>query len=139
MCGTDAFVHLFFHPNQPMFFNAGKATKDLIVIEIPIDALEWSLTLFSNQNAGSSRVLIGPDMVDLARVDFDLFQRGYWQDDFERQKWQAEVLVHNSVPWSPLFKLHSFMDICARHDANVPREVRRNYLEQQLRKQAVFE
>lgn len=133
-CGSDVFVRLALHPNQPMFYQAESDRKEheLVVLEIDTEVAIFGTTLFSDENANASYAMMGPTSADFSKIRFDLFQRGYWDGGSEKRSWQAEILVLNSVPSSLIKGVCLYSDLTKTFNAKLPVEVRLNYREESI-------
>lgn len=98
--GYANFVRLCFIRRHPMLYKAKHDGRisDHVLLEIDIEVLSYSSTLFSNINATARGANIGSSLGDLNKIRFDLINHGYWSNDEEKRYIQAEVLVQKFVP-----------------------------------------
>jgi hypothetical protein len=128
-CGTDRWVHLFFHFNQPMFYRT--ACPDLVILEVELNVVETQPIAFSDENASASRALIGPDLAHLQTLNLEPFGRGSWLPA-EKGAWQAEVLVFDAIRWSSITSVQPLAPVREQHRRGVSPIQRNDYLKQQL-------
>ena len=104
------FVRLSFTPSHPMMHAAIKdgRIKDHVVLEISAEVVLWDRTAFCPVNAIDSK---GPGagwkVADLTSVRFDIATGTTFNTNEEKRFLQAEILVHNNVPWEIIRELET--------------------------------
>ena len=93
-------------------FNAIKdgRIQNPIILEISPDVIFFKNTLFSNQNATKSGVIISGTSSFFNSLRFDLFKKNYFDLNIdEKPFFQAEVLVLQSIPMKYIINLQELM------------------------------
>ena len=102
------FVRLSFTPSHPMMHAAIKdrRIKDPVVLEVSAEVVLWNRTAFCPVNAIDSKGL-GPGwkVAHLKSVRLDIATGTTFSSNEEKRFLQAEILVHNNVPWELLREL----------------------------------
>jgi hypothetical protein len=70
-----------------------------VILEISLDLVYQSDTLFSNQNAAKRDVIVGKTFQIFNSLKFNIFNKQYFElSNTEKPFYQAEVLVLKKVP-----------------------------------------
>jgi hypothetical protein len=128
-CGTDEWIHLSFHANQPMYYRLipKKRHSDFLIIEINTDVALRDSTVFSDMNAVASYARIGPNLSDLQSLALNVFAHDMFTPESKAQ-WQAEVLVHPMVSVSAITNVKPYADVLKQHQDRVPMGAKIDYL-----------
>ncbi len=132
VCGTDEWIHLCFHPNQPMFHERipKKRRHEFIVLDVSIEVALWESTVFSDENSIASRAQLGPDFPDLQKLDLVCFTHGMFSAK-TKSAWQAEVLIHPIIPVTSIIRTRSYSEVLEMHRSSVPMGAKLEYLDKQ--------
>ncbi len=99
--GLEDYVRLSFiedHPMKHVALSEGRITKPYL-LKVSIEVCYFENTKFSNMNAADRRHLNGDSVDFLKALNFDLFQKSYFNlNQIERKQYQAEVLVRTWIP-----------------------------------------
>lgn len=109
--GLENYVRLCFCPDQPMFRAAISDGRMSIpyILEVESEVILWETTLFSDHNAASNSAIIGGEMEDFLRINFDIFRVGVWSDRNEYKLIQAEVMVKEFIPCKFILKAYPYL------------------------------
>lgn len=110
--GHQRYVRASFTRNHPMMYVAQKDGRisNPVILEISLDVVTLSDTLFSDRNAVKNGANIGGSLSDLKRIHFSTVKQPnhFNLDDDEKEFYQAEVLVKNFIPLSQITNISSF-------------------------------
>ena len=110
--GHQRYVRVSFTRNHPMMYVAQKEGRisNPVILEISLDVVTLSDTLFSDRNAVKNGANIGGTYSDLMRIHFSTVKQPnhFNLDDDEKEFYQAEVLVKNFIPLSQITNISSF-------------------------------
>ena len=110
--GHQRYVRVSFTRNHPMMYVAQKEGRisNPVILEISLDVVTLSDTLFADRNAVKNGANIGGTYSDLMRIHFSTVKQPnhFNLDDDEKEFYQAEVLVKNFIPLSQITNISSF-------------------------------
>jgi hypothetical protein len=132
-CGTDDWVHLCFHPNQPMFYK--KVPKQhrgsVVVLDLALETAICGSVVFSTENAVAGYAHLGPSIDDLRRLDLSCFSHEWFTSE-TKSAWQAEVLIHPAISTERILRVRNYADVLEEHQLRVPMGAKLNFLHRPL-------
>ncbi|MBQ9163691.1 MAG: DUF4433 domain-containing protein [Bacteroidaceae bacterium] len=110
--GLERYVRLSFTRNHPMMYvamNEGRISNP-VILEIDVDVLFDTKTLYSNMNTARNGANIGENLASFESIHFDTVKaKNHFDLDIEEQPYyQAEILVKNFIPLNKIKNIGIF-------------------------------
>ena len=95
------------HPMKHICMKSNRISQPEILI-VSTEVAEFESTLFSDMNAADKRHTVGNNIEFLKKIDHTIFLRHYhFLSDYDKKKYQAEILVKTSVPIKYITNINS--------------------------------
>lgn len=107
------YVRVSFTKQHPMMYVAKREGRinNPVILEINTEIAFWKDTMFSDRNATRNGAVIGNTFENFKQIKFDLVKKTKHfdiDDEQERQFYQAELLILNTIPVEFISNINSF-------------------------------